>query len=82
MQIDHYGFEVQSRWFGKRELEPHRIKKSGDNTYVCFHAEDPRPIHRIHKDPATSEIDVMWAYGAWANAERLGYIPVNVTREV
>lgn len=81
MQIDHYGFEAQSQWFCRRELEPYRIKTNGDDTYVSFHANDPRPIHRIRKE-STGEIEVTWAYGSWENATNLEYIPINLTREV
>lgn len=82
MQIDQYGFVATSQWFCRRELEPYRIKRLGEDTYVCFHAEDPRPIHKIHKDEATGEITVTWAYGAWAEADQLAYLPINQTREV
>lgn len=81
MQIDQYGFEATSQWFCRRELEPHLIRKVGDEVYACFHANDPRPIHRIRK-LASGEIEVMWAYGAWGQAEGLTYVPINETLEV
>lgn len=81
MQIDHYGFEATSQWFCRRELEPHLIRKVGDNVYVCFHKADPRPVHRIRK-LGNGDIEVMWAYGAWAQAAGLAYVPINETLEV
>lgn len=83
MQIDHYGFEYTSQYFQRRELEPYKIKKADETTtFVCFHDQDPRPIHKIVKDAATGDITVTWAYGAWDNAASLAYQPVNTTKEV
>lgn len=80
MQIDAYGFDATSQWFCRRELSPYRVKTIGDNTYVCFHEGDPRPIHRLQN--TNGEIISTWAYGAWEDAENLDYIPINETREV
>ena len=40
-----------------------------------------RPIHRIDRDEngCTRE---SWAFGSWADAESLRYIPVNQTMEI
>lgn len=82
MQIDHYGFEAQSQWFLRRELEPHMIKRVDGVIYVCFHNSDPRPIHKIEKNDSTGVITVTWSYGTWANAVNLRYQPINQTMEV
>lgn len=80
MQIDQYGFEATSVFFKRCQLQAHRIKTIGGITYVCFGDEPTRPIHRISKTDEETVIE--WAHGAWEDAEALGYIPINQTREV
>ena len=78
VQIDCYGFEATSEHFQKRRLESHLVKNDGGIVYTCFGATDPRPVHRIDKDPDGC-VRVMWAYGAWSGAAGLAYVPINET---
>ena len=77
-QIDCYGFEATSEHFQKRKLHTHLFKEDGGICYECFHNADPRPIHRIDKDPDGC-VRVMWAFGNWDDAEDLAYKPINET---
>ena len=81
MQIDCYGFQATSEFFRRRELEPHLLKQVEDTVYVCFGTDARRPIHRIDRSP-DGDVRVMWAYGAWDEAETLAYIPINETMNI
>ena len=78
VQIDCYGFEATSEGFQKRKLEPYLVKNDGGIIYACFCGGEMRPIHRIDHDPDGC-VRVMWAYGRWAEAETLSYVPINET---
>lgn len=80
-QIDCYGFEASSEHFQRRKLEAHLVKNDGGIIYACFGADTPRPIHRIDKDPDGC-VRIMWAYGRWADAADLAYIPINETMNI
>ena len=81
MQIDCYGFEASSQWFRRKELEVYLIKEVEGILYLCYGNQPMRPIHRIDRDEngCTRE---SWAFGSWADAESLRYIPVNQTMEI
>ena len=81
MQIDCYGFEATSQWFKRRTLDPYLIKRSEGITYFCFGDQLNRPIHRIDRDENGS-VRQSWAFGRWADADSLRYIPINETMEV
>ena len=81
MQIDAYGFEATSQFFKRKELDAHLVKWVDGRMYVCFGTGTLRPIHRLDKDEHGS-IRLMWAYGAWDDAEKLNYIPINETMEI
>ena len=81
MQIDCYGFEATSQWFKRWTLDPYLIKRSEGITYFCFGDQLNRPIHRIDRDENGS-VRQSWAFGRWADAESLRYIPINETMEV
>ena len=81
-QIDCYGFEAASEYFGIKKLKEYLIRKAADGAvYMCFHDTEERPIHRVDiaSDGSTR---VMWAYGRWDDAEDLEYVPINDTLEV
>ena len=80
-QIDCYGFEAISEHFQRRKLEAYLVKNDGGIIYECFGNGDPRPIHRIDRDPDGC-VRVMWAYGRWADAEGLTYIPITETMNI
>jgi len=77
-QIDCYGFETTSEFFKIKKLDTHLVKMKDGIMYMCFGDEPVRPIHRLDKD-ANGDMRVMWAYGSWADAETLRYIPINET---
>ena len=81
MQIDCYGFEATSQWFKRRTLDPYLIKRSEGITYLCFGNQLNRPIHRIDRDE-NGCVRQSWAFGRWADADSLRYIPINETLEV
>lgn len=81
MQIDSYGFEATSQFFKRKELSAHLVKKIDGILYVAYSAAPKGPIHRI--DTASDgSLRVMWAYGEWARAASLTYVPINETLEV
>ena len=77
-QIDCYGFETTSEFFKIKKLDTHLVKMKDGIMYMCFGDEAIRPIHRLDKD-ANGDMRVMWAYGSWADAETLHYVPINET---
>ena len=81
MQIDCYGFEATSQWFKRRSLKPHLIRESDGVLYISFGYSPHGPIHRIDRDENGS-VRQSWAFGRWADAESLRYIPINETMEV
>lgn len=81
MQIDCYGFEATSQWFKRRSLKPHLIKESDGVLYISFGYSPHGPIHRIDRDP-DGNLRLMWAFGAFADAASLAYVPINDTLEI
>jgi hypothetical protein len=81
MQIDCYGFEATSRFFRRKELDAHLMKRAEGVLYVCFGDEAMRPIHRIDRD-GNGSLRLMWAFGRWEDAETLNYVPINETLEI
>lgn len=81
VQIDCYGFEASSTNFQRRKLEAYLVKNDAGIIYECFGNGDPRPIHRIDRDPDEC-VRVMWAFGRWADAEDLAYVPINETMNI
>lgn len=80
MQIDCYGFEATSEHFQKRKLQPYRIIKDGNVTYICYENLTRRPIHRITKTDTETVFE--WSYGYWNKRAELNYIPINETKEI
>ena len=80
-QIDFYGFETTSEFFKIKKLDTHLVKMKDGVLYMCFGDQPKRPIHRIDKD-ADGSLRVMWSYGAWAEADRLAYVPINETLNI
>jgi len=80
-QIDCYGFETTSEFFKLKKLDAHLVKMKDGAMYSCFGDEPMRPIHRLDRD-ADGSLRVTWAYGAWDDAERLAYVPINETINV
>ena len=57
-QIDCYGFEAASEFFGIKKLQSYLVKKTDDGTvYTCFREEPKRPVHRIDVAPETLGTD-------------------------
>ena len=81
MQIDCYGFEATSRFFKRKELDAHLMKRVDGVMYICFGSDAMRPIHRLDK-AADGSVRLTWAYGKWEDAENLRYIPINETMEI
>lgn len=81
MQIDCYGFPATSEFFRRRRLDTYLFKNAGGTLYECFGRGAKRPIHRIDRT-AEGELRVMWAWGEWAKADRLAYVPLSETLEV
>ena len=81
-QIDCYGFEAASEFFGIKKLQSYLVKKTDDGTvYTCFREEPKRPVHRIDVAPDGST-RLMCAYGKWSEAENLQYVPINESLEI
>ena len=80
-QIDCYGFEATSEFFKRRKLETYLFKESNGAVYECFAEGAERAIHRLDQD-ADGCVRITWAWGAWADAPLLDYIPLSETREI
>lgn len=80
-QIDCYGFESTSEFYRRRVLPTHLAKTVDGVIYECFSDAPLRPIHRLDVAPDGS-YRVTWAYGAWADADALEYIPLDRPRLV
>ena len=82
MRIDCYGERVDGaiRMAGVAR-EPHGVKKIGGATYLRFAARSPAPIHRLALD-ADGIVRHEWAYGMWADAKSLSYVPMEDTLEM
>ncbi len=82
MRIDCYGKETKSETFAKGVPErPLETKQSGEWTFMRFTDGDRVAIHKLGIG-ADGVVEETWAYGAWADAENLFYIPITQTMEV
>ena len=81
MRIDCYGDRADgaTRMAGVAR-EPHGTKKAGGATYLRFGARSPAPIHRLSVDE-DGIVRHEWAYGMWADAKTLSYVPLETTLE-
>ena len=82
MRIDCYGDRADgaARMAGVAR-EPNGTKKAGGATYLRFAARSPAPIHRLTVD-ADGIVRREWAWGMWADAKSLDYVPLDETLEV
>ena len=82
MRINCYGERVDGS-AAERGLarNPSGSKKIGGATYLRFAARSPAPIHRLSVD-ADGIVRHEWAYGMWAEAKSLAYVPLETTLEV
>ena len=82
MRIDCYGDRADgaTRMAGV-DREPNGTTKAGGATYLRFGARSPAPIHRLSVD-ADGIVRHEWAYGMWADAKSLAYVPLETTLEV
>ena len=96
MKIDCYGdcADGAERMTGIAR-EPNGTKRIGGATYLRFAARSPAPIHRLLVDAARSPAPIHrllvdadgivrreWAWGMWADAKSLAYVPFDETLEV
>lgn len=82
MRIDCYGEKAgEERRRATPAREPHGTKRAGGTTYLRFGARSPAPIHRLAVD-ADGIVRHEWAYGMWADAKSLAYVPLDETLEV
>lgn len=82
MRIDCYGDLADgARRTAMPAREPHGTKRVGGATYLRFAARSPAPIHRLAVD-ADGIVRHEWAYGTWADAKSLAYVPLDETLEV
>ena len=79
MTIDCYGEPVGGA--ERMTLQPNGTKRTGGATYMRFAARSPAPIHRLSVD-AGGIVRHEWAYGMWADAKSLDYVPLDETLEV
>ena len=61
--------------------EPSGSKRVGGATYLRFAPRSPAPIHRLSLG-ADGIVRHEWAYGMWADAKSLDYVPLDETLEV
>ena len=61
--------------------EPSGTKRAGGVTYMRFAPRSPAPIHRLSVDE-DGIVRHEWAYGMWADAKTLSYVPLETTLEV
>ena len=82
MRIDCYGGRTGSPTFEKMEMrQPLETRHSGGCTYMRYGEGANVPIHRLKIDEAGA-VRETWAYGPWADAESLDYMPITETKEV
>ena len=82
MRIDCYGDEAGSPSYGKRMIrQPLETRHSGGCTYMRYGEGAKVPIHRLKIDEAGA-VRETWAYGPWADADNLDYLPITETKEV
>lgn len=82
MKIDCYGdcTDGAERMTGIAR-EPNGTKRIGGAIYLRFAARSPAPIHRLLVD-ADGIVRREWAWGMWADAKSLAYVPLDETLEV
>lgn len=82
MRIDCYGEKADgANRAAMPAREPYGTKRVGGATYLRFAARSPAPIHRL----SVGEDGVIrheWAWGMWADAKSLDYVPLDETLEV
>ena len=82
MRINCYGERAEGEVSLKGPArEPSGTKRVGGVTYLRFAPRSPAPIHRLSVD-ADGFIRHEWAYGMWADAKSLAYVPLETTLEV
>ena len=82
MRIDCYGDRADgAKRMSGVAREPNGTKRIGGATYLRFAARSPAPIHRLSVG-ADGIVRRQWAYGMWADAKSLAYVPLDVTLEV
>ena len=82
MKIDCYGDRADgSARMAGIVREPNGTKRIGGATYLRFAARSPAPIHRLLVD-ADGIVRREWAWGMWADAKSLDYVPLDETLEV
>ena len=72
---------MPSEHFQKRKLEAYLIKNDAGIVYACFAPRSPAPIHRLSLG-ADGIVRHEWAYGMWADAKSLSYVPLETILEV
>ena len=82
MMINCYGEHTEGAAPAKGPArEPSGTKRVGGATYHRFAARSPAPIHRLLVD-ADGIVRREWAWGMWADAKSLAYVPLETTLEV
>ena len=82
MKINCYGESAEGEAPAKGPArDPFGTKKVAGATYLRFAPRSPAPIHRLSVD-ADGFIRHEWAYGMWADAKSLAYVPLETTLEV
>lgn len=72
-RINCYGEVTEDVRYDFREhREPSDTKFAGGATYDRYGPGDPCAIHRLRLG-ADGLVEELWAYGAWADAEKLAY---------
>ncbi len=61
--------------------EPNGTKRVGGAMYLRFAARSPAPIHRLSVGD-DGIVRHEWAWGMWADAKSLDYVPLDETLEV
>ena len=82
MKINCYGERVDgASSVNGLAREPSGTKRIGGVTYMRFAPRSPAPIHRLSVDE-DGIVRHEWAYGMWADAKTLSYVPIKTTLEV
>ena len=82
MTINCYGEHTEGAAPAKGPArEPSGTKRVCGATYLRFAPRSPAPIHRLSVE-ADGFIRHEWAYGMWADAKSLAYVPLETTLEV
>ena len=82
MRINCYGEQAEGAFPAKGlAREPFGTKRVGGATYLRFAPRSPAPIHRLAVG-ADGIVRHEWAFGMWAEAKSLSYVPLETTLEV